>query len=126
VSDPVTYTAVLSVAEETVPLVSRLLAAEHGFRTCSLRRGVPGAVCRADDGIDDRRPQLARQGVARACQHEELDTDDGLSSGEAAGHEHDVVCPVVHHQHRHTDRAQIFGEPPGASATAPAPSRVCW
>ncbi len=31
-SDPVTYTAVLSVAEETVPLVSRLLAAERRRR----------------------------------------------------------------------------------------------
>jgi hypothetical protein len=47
VSDPVTYTAVLSVAEETVLFVSRLLTAEQRRRRARRRRRAQGCYRQA-------------------------------------------------------------------------------
>ncbi len=47
VSDPVNYTAVLAVAEETVQFVSRLLAAERRRRSTRSRRRALGSYRQA-------------------------------------------------------------------------------
>jgi hypothetical protein len=133
VSDPVTYTAVLPVAEETVQFVSGLLAAERRRRGTRGRRRALGCYRQAVlvlrwfvDGT--RLAQLAcdnRIGVSTAYRylHEGIDVlaaaapglRGALLAARAAGHVHVTVDGTL----ISTDRCTA----PGPTARADRPQR---
>jgi hypothetical protein len=138
VSDPVTYTAVLPVAEETVQFVSGLLAAERRRRGTRGRRRALGCYRQAVlvlrwfvDGT--RLAQLAcdnRIGVSTAYRylHEGIDVlaaaapglRGALLAARAAGHAHVTVDGTL----IRTDRCRASG--PTARADRPQRRVDLW
>jgi hypothetical protein len=137
VSDPVTYTAVLPVAEETVQLVSALLAAERRRRRTRPKRRALGCYRQAVlvlrwflDGA--RLAQLAADndiGASTAYRylHEGIDVladrapglRGALLAARAAGHSHVTVEGTL----IRTDRCHVPGPRPGP--TDPAAGWAC-
>jgi hypothetical protein len=137
-SDPVTYSAVLPVSEETVLFVSALLAAERRRRRTRSRRRALGCYRQAVlvlrwflDGT--RLAQLAadhRIGRSTAYRnlHEAIDVlaaaapglRGALLAARAAGHSHVTVDGTL----IRTDRCSVPGRPRAATAPAGAWTRV--
>src|SRR3954451_6907386 len=122
-SDPVTYTAVLPVAEETVLFVSRLLAAERRRRGTRARRRALGCYRQAVGVLrwflyGTRLAQVAahnRIGRSTAYRylHEGIDVLAAVAPGlrgallaaRAAGHRHVTVAGTL----IRTDRVRVPG-----------------